>query len=204
MDLTTYAELAVRLVNTASDSEDNVDRLATMDGLHDLVADRGHLSSGATRRDLEALRGLRTEFRNVFAACAAGDGDEAAARLNSLLIRHPVHPQCPGYDGQDWHVHFTESGTVADKYAACAAMGLAVRRPSWASSGSAPPGTALPGRLHRHQHQPVPALLLRTLLEPGQRDRFSGPAARAFRRDRNGTVRPGLRAPCGRFWPRHL
>lgn len=127
MDLTTYAELAVRLVNTASYSEDNVDRLATMDDLHDLVADREHLSSGATRRDLEALRGLRTEFRKVFAACAAGDGDEAAARLNSLLIRHPVHPQLSGHDGQPWHVHFTESGTVADKYAAGAAMGLAVR-----------------------------------------------------------------------------
>ena len=128
MDLTTYAELAVRLVNTASYSEDNVDRLATMDGLHDLVADREHLSSsGATRRDLEALRGLRTEFRKVFAACAAGDGDEAAARLNSLLIRHPVHPQLSGHDGQPWHVHFTESGTVADQYAAGAAMGLAVR-----------------------------------------------------------------------------
>jgi predicted RNA-binding Zn ribbon-like protein len=128
VDLTTYAELAVRLVNTASYSEDNVDRLATMDGLHDLVADREHLSSsGATRRDLEALRGLRTEFRKVFAACAAGDGDEAAARLNSLLIRHPVHPQLSRHDGQHWHVHFTESGTVADQYAAGAAMGLAVR-----------------------------------------------------------------------------
>ena len=128
MDLTTYAELAVRLVNTASYSEDNVDRLATMDGLRDLVADREHLSgSGATRRDLEALRGLRTEFRKVFAACAAGDGDGAAAQLNSLLIRHPVHPQLSGHDGQPWHVHFTESGTVADKYAAGAAMGLAIR-----------------------------------------------------------------------------
>jgi predicted RNA-binding Zn ribbon-like protein len=38
-----------------------------------------------------------------------------------------VHPQLSGHDGQPWHVHFTESGTVADKYAAGAAMGLAVR-----------------------------------------------------------------------------
>jgi hypothetical protein len=29
--------------------------------------------------------------------------------------------------GQPWHVHFTESGTVADKSAAGAAMGLAIR-----------------------------------------------------------------------------
>jgi predicted RNA-binding Zn ribbon-like protein len=127
VDLTTYAELAVRLVNTASYSEDGNDRLVTMDDLRALVADREHLSSGGSRRDLEALRGLRAEFRKIFAACAAGDGADAAARLNSLLIRHPVHPQLSGHDGQRWHVHFTDSGTVADKYAAGAAMGLAVR-----------------------------------------------------------------------------
>ena len=127
MDLATYAELAVRLVNTASCGEDDRDRLATMDGLRGLVADREHLSRGASRRDLDALRGLRAEFRAVFAACAEGHGEEAAAQLNSLLIRHPVHPQLSGHDGQRWHVHFTDSGTVADKYAAGAAMGLAVQ-----------------------------------------------------------------------------
>ena len=127
MDLTTYAELAVRLVNTASYSEDTSDRLTTMDGLRALIADREHLSRGASRRDLDALRGLRTELRKIFAACAAGNGDDVAARLNSLLIRHPVHPQLSGHDGQPWHIHFTDSGTVADKYAAGAAMGLAVR-----------------------------------------------------------------------------
>lgn len=127
MDLATYAELAVRLVNTASYSEDGRDRLATMDGLHTLVADREHLSGGASRRDLDALRALRPEFRKIFTACADGSGEEVAARLNSLLIRHPVHPQLSGHDGQSWHVHFTDSGSVADKYAAGAAMGLAVR-----------------------------------------------------------------------------
>lgn len=127
MDLTTYAELAVRLVNTAAYREDRTDRLATMDGLHALVADRESLSGGAGRADLDALRELRSEFRAVFAACAAGNGADAAARLNALLIRHPVHPQLSGHDGQGWHVHFAESGAVADKYAARAAMGLAVR-----------------------------------------------------------------------------
>ena len=127
MDLTTYAELAVRLANTASHHEDGSDRLTTMDGLHALVADREHLSTGARRTDLEALRGLRAEFRAIFAACAAGRGGEGTERLNSLLIRHPVHPQLSGHDGQRWHVHFTESGSVADQYAAGAAMGLAVR-----------------------------------------------------------------------------
>jgi predicted RNA-binding Zn ribbon-like protein len=127
VDLTTYAELAVRLANTAAYNEDNADRLATMDGLRALVADREHLNSGMTRNDLEALRGLRTEFRRIFVACSEGDGEEAAERLNALLMRHPVHPQLSGHDGQPWHVHFTESGSMADKYAAGAAMGLAVR-----------------------------------------------------------------------------
>ena len=126
MDLNSYAELAVRLVNTEGGGGEDGDRLTSVDGLRTLVADREHLSAG-TRNDLEALRGLRGEFRAFFAACAAGDGADAAARLNALLIQHPVHPQLSGHDGQTWHVHYTESGSVADKYAAGAAMGLAVR-----------------------------------------------------------------------------
>jgi predicted RNA-binding Zn ribbon-like protein len=126
VDLNSYAELAVRLVNTEGGGGEDGDRLTSVDGLRTLVADREHLSAG-TRNDLEALRGLRGEFRAFFAACAAGDGADAAARLNALLIQHPVHPQLSGHDGQSWHVHYTESGSVADKYAAGAAMGLAVR-----------------------------------------------------------------------------
>jgi len=60
-------------------------------------------------------------------ACADGDGEDAAAQLNTLLMQHPVHPQLSGHDEQPWHVHYTESGSVADKYAAGAVMGLAVR-----------------------------------------------------------------------------
>jgi predicted RNA-binding Zn ribbon-like protein len=127
VDLTSYAELAVRLVNTASLGHEGGDRLATLDGLKALVADREHLNSGVNRVDLEALRELRTEFREFFEACSRSDGEDAAARLNALLIQHPVHPQLSGHDGQAWHVHYTESGSVSDKYAAGAVMGLAVR-----------------------------------------------------------------------------
>ncbi len=126
MDLNSYAELAVRLVNTAGGGGEEGDRLASLDGLRDLVADRQHLSKGITRNDLEALRCLRTEFRAFFEACSAGAGSDAAAMLNALLIQHPVHPQLSGHDGQAWHVHYTESGSVADRYAAGAVMGLAV------------------------------------------------------------------------------
>jgi predicted RNA-binding Zn ribbon-like protein len=127
VDLNSYAELAVRLVNTDGGGGEDGDRLASLDGLRELVADRQHLNTGVSRNDLEALQGLRTEFRSFFEACSRGEGPDAADQLNALLIQHPVHPQLSGHDGQPWHVHYTESGSVADKYAAGAAMGLAVR-----------------------------------------------------------------------------
>ncbi len=127
MDLNSYAELAVRLVNTAGTGGEDGDRLVNLTGLRELVADREHLNAGGTRNDLDALRELRGELRAFFVACAEGDGEDAAARLNTLLIQHPVHPQLSGHDDQPWHVHYTDSGSVADKYAAGAVMGLAVR-----------------------------------------------------------------------------
>ena len=127
MDLSSYAELAVRLVNSASLGHEGGDLLSSLDGLRVLVADREHLNHGITRADLEALRRLRGEFRDFFVACSQGDGADAAARLNELLIQYPVHPVLSGHDAQPWHVHYTESGSMSDKYAAGAAMGLAVR-----------------------------------------------------------------------------
>lgn len=127
VDLSSYAELAVRLVNTDSLGHDGGDQLGSLDSLHALLADREHLSRGITRNDLEILRQLRDDFRAIFVACAAGDGARAAERLNWLLMQYPVHPQLSGHDGQPWHVHYTESGSMSAKYAAGAAMGLAVR-----------------------------------------------------------------------------
>jgi len=127
VDLSSYAELAVRLVNTDSLGHEGGDMLGTLDGLRALVADREHLNHGITRADLETLRQIRDEFRGFFVSCSRGNGGEAAARLNELLMQYPVHPQLSGHDGQSWHVHYTESGSVSDKYAAGAAMGLAVR-----------------------------------------------------------------------------
>src|ERR1700749_4661014 len=127
VDLSSYAELAVRLVNTDSLGHEGGDLLASLDGLRALVADREHLNHGITRADLDALRMVRGEFRGFFVACSQGNGTEAAERLNELLIQFPVHPQLSGHDGQPWHVHYTESGAMSDKYAAGAAMGLSVR-----------------------------------------------------------------------------
>src|SRR6201986_4071714 len=127
VDLSSYAELAVRLVNSASLGHEGGDLLTSMDGLRALVADREHLKHGIARADLDALRMLRGEFRGFFVACSQGNGADAAERLNELLIQYPVHPQLSGHDGQPWHVHYTESGSMSDKYAAGGAMGLAGR-----------------------------------------------------------------------------
>ncbi len=102
MDLASYAELAERLVNSDSLGHSGADQLATLDDLRVLVADREHLNHGVTRQDLAELRALREEFRAFFAACAAGNGADAADRLNSLMIQHPVYPQLSGHDGQPW------------------------------------------------------------------------------------------------------
>ena len=53
MDLNSYAELAVRLVNTAGAGGEDGDRLVNLDGLRALVADREHLNTGVTRNDLD-------------------------------------------------------------------------------------------------------------------------------------------------------
>ena len=126
MDLSSYAELAVQLVNTDRSGQDDGDQLADLAGLRALVPGMPWLSARLTRNDLDALRMLRTEMRKVFSAAAGGDGARAVQILNELLIQHPVHPQISGHDEQPWHLHLTESGTVADQYAAGAVMGLAV------------------------------------------------------------------------------
>lgn len=123
MDLASYAELAVQLVNTSTPEED---RLGDLDALRALLTLGPHLSGRVGWPDLEAMLELRADLRSIFESVAAGDENDAAERLNSLLIQHPVHPQVSGHDGQRWHLHITESGSVPDRYAAGAAMGLAV------------------------------------------------------------------------------
>jgi predicted RNA-binding Zn ribbon-like protein len=132
VDLSSCAELAVRLANTAVvDGEEETGGAETrgnifnLDGLRTLLTDLRFAHSGATRSDLDAMRGLRIEFREIFSACAAGNGAEAVDRLNALLVQHPAHPQISGHDGEPWHLHLAPSGCVADRYAAASAMGLA-------------------------------------------------------------------------------
>jgi predicted RNA-binding Zn ribbon-like protein len=124
VDLPAYTELAVRLVNSGVPSEADRDALASVEAYRGLVADRPHLCGGVTPSDLEALRLLRTELRLVFEAASGGREAEVADRLNALLSRYPVHPHIVRHDGQPWHIHLVNSGSVADRHAAGAVAGL--------------------------------------------------------------------------------
>lgn len=126
MDLTTYAELAVQLVNTADRHRPEHERLGDLEALREFLRNRPHLRPRVTRQDLDGMRALRAELREVFESAAREDGGDAIERLNALLVQHPVHPQISGHEGQPWHLHLTESGSVTDQYAAQAAMGLAI------------------------------------------------------------------------------
>ncbi len=55
-----------------------------------------------------------------------GDGQRAVGVLNALLMVHPVHPVLVQHDDQPWHVHLSESGSVTDRYAAAAVIGLSL------------------------------------------------------------------------------
>ncbi|QFG25114.1 ABATE domain-containing protein [Actinomadura sp. WMMB 499] len=122
MDLASYADLAVDLVNTRGP---RTDELPDLDALRALLAARPDFTGRTAARDLDAMRELRTVLRAIFVAAARGDAAEAAERLNTLLIWHPVHPQICRHDGTGWHLHCNEGGSVPDRYAARAAMGLA-------------------------------------------------------------------------------
>ncbi len=123
MDLVSYADLVAELVNTREPAQD---ALRDLESLRALLTPRPHLLGRLTYRELESMRQLRQELRAIVEAAVAGDADQAAERLNGLLIRHPVHPALSDHDGRPWHLHLTEDGSVPDRYAASAAMGLAV------------------------------------------------------------------------------
>jgi len=127
VDLTSYAELAVRLVNTAaSDGTSDADQLGTTDAFRAFVAGDPHLSGPYNHHDLDALRILRAELSTIFAAAAERDHAAAAGRLNALLIQYPARPKLVHHDRARWHLHLDESGSVADRYGAGAVVGLAM------------------------------------------------------------------------------
>ncbi len=124
MNLSSYAELAVRLANTATGAGGEPDALSTP---ADCAASLGDCLAGQpTRRDVAVLRYLREEFCAVFTAAATGHDKEAVDRLNALLIQFPIHPELSSHDDQRWHVHLASQGSVSDRYAAGAVIGVSL------------------------------------------------------------------------------
>ncbi len=120
MDLTSYAELALRLVNSAAGIDSETDQLGTTDAFRAFVAHYPHVRGPWTHHDLDALRVLRTELTEVFATAAQRDHSAAAELLNALLIQYPVRPVLVRHDRSRWHLHLDDNGSLADRYAAAA------------------------------------------------------------------------------------
>jgi predicted RNA-binding Zn ribbon-like protein len=125
VNLASFAELAVRLVNSGV-SDADVDPLGTQETFREMVADRPFLAVPMTQHDLDRLKLLRTELTAIFTLAVEGAGPAAVDRLNGLLMIHPMHPVIVGHDGKRWHLHLHESGSVTDRYASAAVASLAI------------------------------------------------------------------------------
>ncbi len=124
MNLSSYTALAVRLANTAAHASGEPDPLGSPSACACALGD--WLAGPVTRRDLDVLRHVRTEFNAIFQAAAAGDDQAAMDRLNALLIQFPIQPEMTNHGQQRWHVHLASQGSVGDRYAASAVIGVSV------------------------------------------------------------------------------
>jgi len=123
VNLSSYAELAVRLANTVP-APGEPDPLGAAAACASALGDC--LTGPVTRRDLAVLQYLRTEFNGIFTAAATGDDQAAMDRLNALLLQFPIQPELVSHDDQRWHVHLASQGSVADRFAAGAVIGVAL------------------------------------------------------------------------------
>ena len=124
MNLSSYAELAVRLANTGVQVPGEPDPLGSAEACSTALGDC--LTGRVTRRDLAVLRYLRDEFTAIFGAAARGADQDAMARINALLVQFPVQPELVSHDDQRWHVHLAPHGSASDQFAAGAAIGVAL------------------------------------------------------------------------------
>jgi predicted RNA-binding Zn ribbon-like protein len=124
VNLSSYAELAVRLANTAVQAPGEPDPLGSTEACSTALGDC--LAGPVTRRELAVLRYLRDEFIAIFTAAAGGADQDAMARMNALLVQFPIQPEVISHDDQRWHVHLASHGSVSDRFAAGAAIGVAL------------------------------------------------------------------------------
>jgi predicted RNA-binding Zn ribbon-like protein len=125
VNLASFAELAVRLVNSGVCPAD-ADPLRSCDAFREFVAGRPFLAAPVTPHDLISLRSLREELTAVFSEASDGREQAAVDRLNALLTVHPVQPVIVAHDGQPWHVHLSDAGSMTDRYTAASVISLAL------------------------------------------------------------------------------
>jgi predicted RNA-binding Zn ribbon-like protein len=124
VNLSSYAELAVRLANTAVLAPGETDPLDSAAACTRALGDC--LTGPVTGRDLDVLRSLRDELVSMFTAAAGGDDQDAMDRMNALLVQFPIHPEMTNHQDQRWHVHLAEQGSVSDQFAAGAVVAVAL------------------------------------------------------------------------------
>jgi predicted RNA-binding Zn ribbon-like protein len=128
VELASYGNLAVALVNTDEPGRRAGDHLVDLDDLRGLLGEHAKWRTDLTLDDVARLRELRPRVREVFELAAEADHAGAVERLNLLLDEAVIRPQISGHDGQAWHLHISEgSASVATAYTAAAIMGLAVQ-----------------------------------------------------------------------------
>lgn len=99
MDVGHYAEGAAELVNAD---------LSTLESLQEFLAGREALLARASVADLRPLRRIAAELATVVDDSAAGNEVAVVARLNALLVEHPVRPHISGHDARGWHLHVND------------------------------------------------------------------------------------------------
>ena len=125
VNLASFAELAVRLVNSAvCDAE--TDPLRSCEAFREFVTDRPFLAVPVTQHDLDRLKLLRADLAAIFGQAVEGADQLVVDRLNALMMIHPVQPVLVTHDGEPWHVHLSEAGAVIDRYAAASITSLAL------------------------------------------------------------------------------
>jgi predicted RNA-binding Zn ribbon-like protein len=124
VNLSSYAALAVRLANTAAHAPGEPDALGSPSACADALGDC--LAGPVTRRDLDVLRHARAEFNAIFQAAATGEQQAAMDRLNALLVQFPIQPEMTNHDQSRWHVHLAAQGSVGDRFAAGAIIGVSL------------------------------------------------------------------------------
>jgi predicted RNA-binding Zn ribbon-like protein len=125
VNLASFADLAVRLVNSGVCDAD-ADPLRSCETFRTFVADRLFLAVPVTPHDLDRLRLLRGELTAVFTLAVDGAEHDAIGRLNALMTVHPVHPVLVEHDGEPWHIHLSDAGSMTDRYAAAASISMAL------------------------------------------------------------------------------